>query len=211
MTPSLGCRAKRCIDVVAACLLLVMASPLLALAALCIKLEDGGPIFFRQSRAGRHGKPFSLLKLRSMRTEAPAPEVVGQVHSGHALVTRVGNWIRRSKVDELPQLWNVLRGDMAIVGPRPALTTDVEGYSVQARDRLSVRPGMTGWAQVNGNVQLPWSDRIALDLWYIRHWSLSLDLRVLLRTIGVVIGGERVDAEAVRIASEEARDVRFSK
>jgi|GEM_PF-1542756 len=204
VSQSLALSAKRIIDIIAAILIAIASLPIVAIAMLGILLEDGGPVFFRQPRAGRLGKTFLLLKFRSMRVNVPAPKEVGQVHAGHPYVTRVGHWLRRSKIDELPQLWNVICGDMSLVGPRPALPTDVEGYDVYAHRRLDVRPGMTGWAQVNGNVQLPWSDRIALDLWYIRNWSLGLDLRILSRTLRVVFRGERVEAEAVRIAVADA-------
>ncbi len=194
---------KRGIEVLAVLLILLAVAPLVLLAALCIWLEDRGPVFFTQQRAGRFGQPFDLLKLRSMRVDAPAPETVGQVLSGNALVTRTGLWIRRLKLDEIPQLWNVLRGEMSLVGPRPALVSDASRYDRVSRGRLVVPPGMTGWAQVNGNVQLSWDQRIALDLWYIRHWSLLLDLKILLRTFAVILYGERVHHNAVRAAEAE--------
>ena len=182
---------KRGLDVAAAAGLLLAASPVVALAALAVALEDGGPVFFRQPRAGRGGRTFQVWKFRSLRVHQAPPEAVGQVHGGHALVTRVGGVLRRLKVDELPQLLNVLAGDMSLVGPRPTLPSQVAAYDAFQRRRLEVPAGMTGWAQVNGNTAVTWDERIALDVWYVDHWSLALDLKILLKTAGVVLRGER--------------------
>jgi lipopolysaccharide/colanic/teichoic acid biosynthesis glycosyltransferase len=184
-------------DVAVAALVLLAAFPVLALSALLIRLEDGGGVLFRQERVGLGGRTFHLLKFRSMRVKSPSA-AAGQVRIDNPLVTRVGRVLRRLKIDELPQLWNVIRGDMSLVGPRPTVREQVDGYTPLQRRRLLVRPGMTGWAQVNGNTELDWPERIALDLWYVAHWSLALDLRILLRTVAVVVGGERVSASAVR-------------
>lgn len=194
---------KRSADALTAALLLLVAAPILVGAALAIKLEDGGPVTFRQQRAGRDGLPFRLWKFRSMRVDTPPPREVGQVTGATVWVTRIGALLRRTRVDELPQLLNVLEGTMSLVGPRPDLVEHAAAYDAQSRERLLVRPGMTGWAQVNGNVQLSWPDRIVLDVWYVRHRSLSLDVRILLRTIGVVLFGERRDEDALARARAE--------
>jgi len=193
--------AKRGFDAAFAALALALASPVLAVAALLVRIGDRGSLLFRQERIGVGGRPFELLKFRSMREHDLTVEQVGQVRAGDPLVTPAGRLLRRFKIDELPQLWNVLRGDMAVVGPRPTVREQVERYDAFRRRRLEARPGVTGWAQVNGNTQLSWDDRIALDVWYIDHWSLGLDARILARTIRVVLFGERADVAAV----EEAR------
>lgn len=195
---------RRLLDVSVAGAALLLTTPILAVAALLIRLEDPGPALFRQVRVGRDGKPFQLLKLRSMRIHNLAPTEIGQVTDGHPMVTRVGAVLRRSKIDELPQLLNVLRGDMSLVGPRPTLPEQVSEYSDFQRRRLSVRPGLTGWAQVNGNVSLSWSDRIALDVWYVDHRTCKLDIEILTRTLKVVLTGERPQLRAVTEARRYA-------
>jgi lipopolysaccharide/colanic/teichoic acid biosynthesis glycosyltransferase len=173
---------NRGVDVAVAGIGLAVASPFLAVAALAVKLTDGGPVLFRQQRVGRDGRDFELLKLRTMVVDAQAAGAGFAVDRGDPRITRVGRLLRRTSVDELPQLVNVLRGDMSIVGPRPTLRYQVERYTERQRKRLSVRPGLTGWAQVNGRAQLPWDDRIELDVWYVEHRSAALDVRILLRT-----------------------------
>lgn len=195
---------KRSIDLVGAAVLLVLSLPFQAAAALAVVLDDGPPAYFRQPRAGRGGRRFEVLKLRTMRTNDVPPDELGQVGSGHPLVTRSGRILRRFKLDELPQLLSVLRGDMSLVGPRPTLPEQAERYDDFERRRLAVRPGITGWAQVHGNVQLSWTERILLDVWYVDHWSLRLDAVVLARTFAVVVGGERVDPEALETARAHA-------
>jgi lipopolysaccharide/colanic/teichoic acid biosynthesis glycosyltransferase len=195
---------KRGMDVAVSAALLVAAAPLLALSALAVLVEDGRPVLFRQARVGWRGRDFALLKLRSMRVHDAAPEAVGQVRGDHALVTRAGRVLRRLKLDELPQLWNVLRGDMSLVGPRPTIRSQVDAYDAFQRRRLLVRPGMTGWAQVNGNTEVSWEERIELDVWYVDHWSPWLDLRILAATAMVVLRGERVGGRAVAVAHEHA-------
>jgi lipopolysaccharide/colanic/teichoic acid biosynthesis glycosyltransferase len=195
--------AKRALETAAAAALLAVALPFLGLAALAIILDDRGPIFFRQARAGLGGRTFEVVKLRTMRVGVPKPEQLKQVHDDNPLVTRAGRWLRRLKVDELPQLWNVLTGDMALVGPRPAMVEIAARYGARERRRLAVRPGMTGWAQVNGNVALSWPERIVLDVWYVRHWSLGLDLVILARTVWVLLAGERPSASALSRAHAE--------
>lgn len=191
-------------DVAASGVLLVLASPVLLAAAAAVALTDGFPVIFRQRRTGHAGREFDVLKFRSMRPDVPPPEQVGQVHADHEMVTRVGRLLRRLKVDELPQLVNVLRGDMSLVGPRPALPSLVREYDALQRRRLEVAPGMTGWAQVHGNTQVSWDVRIALDVWYVDHWSLALDLRILFNTIRVVLRGEHPAPDAIQRALEHA-------
>ncbi len=159
-----------------------MASPVLGLAALAKKLEDGGPILYRQRRVGRDGRDFDLLKLRTMIVDAERRGPGWAVDKDDPRITRVGRILRRLSIDELPQLWNVLRGEMSLVGPRPTLRYQVERYDERQRRRLDVKPGLTGWAQVNGRAMLPWEERIELDLWYIEHRSAWLDLKILALT-----------------------------
>jgi len=161
---------------------IVLASPVLGLAALAIKAGDGGPVFYRQTRVGRGGEDFELLKLRTMEVGAEARGAGFAVNEGDPRITRVGRLLRRASIDELPQLWNVLRGDMSVIGPRPTLRYQVERYDERQRRRLEVKPGLTGWAQVNGRAALPWPERIELDVWYVEHRSPGVDLRILLRT-----------------------------
>lgn len=195
---------KRVIDIVVSAIGLLLVLPLLSIVVLCLYLEDRGPIFYVQRRAGRDGRPFDLLKLRSMRVNSLPVGAVGQVDPDHPLVTRTGRLLRRSKLDEVPQLLNVLRGEMSLVGPRPTVPEQVVGYDDFERRRLLVRPGMTGWAQVNGNTRLSWRERIQLDSWYVDHRSVLLDLRILVSTATVVIHGERVNEKAVQEAREHA-------
>ena len=168
---------------------LVVASPLLAVAALAVKLEDGGPVLFRQVRVGKDGKDFELLKLRSMVVDAERQGAGFAVDRGDARITRVGRVIRRTSIDELPQLWNVVRGDMSVIGPRPTLRYQVERYTERQRRRLEVLPGLTGWAQIHGRTTLPWAERIELDVWYVEHRSPRVDLKILLRTPIALLGG----------------------
>ncbi len=173
---------NRAVDVVGSALGLALASPVLAAAAAAIKLEDGGPVLYRQRRVGKDGVDFELLKLRTMVVGAEHQGAGLAVDAGDARITRVGRVLRRLSFDELPQLWNVLRGDMSLVGPRPTLRYQVERYSERQRRRLEVKPGITGWAQVNGRASLPWDERIELDVWYVEHRSPLLELRILGRT-----------------------------
>ena len=168
---------------------LALTSPVLAAAALAIKLEDGGPVLFRQTRVGKGGKDFELLKLRSMSVGAEHLGAGFAIDRGDSRITRVGRFLRRTSIDELPQLWNVLRGDMSVIGPRPTLRYQVDRYSERQRRRLDIRPGLTGWAQVNGRATLSWDDRIELDVWYVEHRSPLVDLKILLRTPLALFGG----------------------
>jgi lipopolysaccharide/colanic/teichoic acid biosynthesis glycosyltransferase len=180
---------NRAADIAIASAALVVSSPLLALSAVAVKLDSSGPVLYRQTRVGRDGADFELLKLRTM---VPGAESLGAGHAvdrGDPRITRVGRLLRRLSLDELPQLWNVVRGDMSIVGPRPTLRYQVERYSPRQLHRLDVKPGITGWAQIHGRTRLPWSERIELDLWYVEHRSPRLDLQILLRTPGSLFRG----------------------
>ena len=177
-----GDALNRAADVAGASLGLALASPLLAAAAVAIKLEDGGPVFYRQRRVGWKGEEFDLLKLRTMIVGAEHQGAGFAVNYGDPRITRVGRVLRRLSLDEIPQLWNVLRGEMSLVGPRPTLAYQVEQYTPRQRRRLDVRPGITGWAQVHGRARLPWDERIELDVWYVENRSLWLDLKILART-----------------------------
>jgi lipopolysaccharide/colanic/teichoic acid biosynthesis glycosyltransferase len=173
---------NRAIDVVLAGTGLVLASPLLAVAAVASKLEDRGPVLYHQTRVGKDGADFQLLKLRTMVVGAETTGAGYAVDRGDPRITRVGRILRRTSIDELPQLWNVLRGEMSVVGPRPTLRYQVERYDERQRRRLDVRPGLTGWAQVNGRAALAWEARIELDVWYVEHRTPLVDLKILLRT-----------------------------
>jgi lipopolysaccharide/colanic/teichoic acid biosynthesis glycosyltransferase len=177
-----GDTLKRALDVVGAGAGLALASPLLAIAAAAVKLEDGGPVFYRQRRVGQEGEAFDLLKLRTMVVGAERQGAGWAVDEGDPRITRVGRALRRLSIDEVPQLWNVLRGEMSLVGPRPTLAYQVERYSERQRRRLEVKPGITGWAQVNGRARLKWADRIELDVWYVENRSTWVDLKILVRT-----------------------------
>ena len=180
---------NRTFDVIGAGLGLALTSPLLAAAALAIKLEDGGPAFYRQRRVGLEGQEFELLKLRTMVVGAEGRGAGWAVNRGDPRITRVGRALRRLSVDELPQLWNVLRGDMSLIGPRPTLAYQVETYTPRQRRRLEVKPGITGWAQIHGRAALPWTERIELDVWYVDHRSPRVDLMILLKTPMALFGG----------------------
>jgi len=167
-----------------------VASPLLGIAALAIKLEgSGGPVLYRQTRVGKDGSDFELLKLRTMVVGAETIGAGMAVNKGDVRITRTGRILRRLSLDELPQLWHVIRGEMSVVGPRPTLRYQVERYTAKQRRRLEVKPGITGWAQVHGRASLPWEERIELDVWYVEHRSPRLDLKILARTPFALFGG----------------------
>jgi lipopolysaccharide/colanic/teichoic acid biosynthesis glycosyltransferase len=190
--------ASRALDLLVASLGLVLAAPLLALAAILIKLESRGPVFYRQRRVGLGGAPFELWKLRTM---VPGAESMGAgiyVVEGDSRITRTGRLLRRFSLDELPNLVNVVRGEMAIVGPRPTVQEQVDRYTDRQRRRLEVKPGITGWAQVNGRTSLPWPERIELDVWYVEHRSLRLDLRILARTVRLLATGHGLYSDDLR-------------
>jgi lipopolysaccharide/colanic/teichoic acid biosynthesis glycosyltransferase len=180
---------RRVLDIVVSSTALLLSAPLLALAALAIRLEGPGSVIYRQRRVGLHGHPFDALKLRTMVQGAEHIGAGLAVNADDSRITRVGSVLRRTSVDELPNLVNVLRGEMSLIGPRPTLPVQVEQYSERQRGRLEIKPGITGWAQVNGRATLPWGERIELDLYYIEHRSLALDLRILWRTAAMVLGG----------------------
>jgi lipopolysaccharide/colanic/teichoic acid biosynthesis glycosyltransferase len=180
---------SRALDLVVAGIALVVTAPLLALAALAIKLDSPGPALYRARRVGRGGVEFELLKLRTMHTGNDPVGVGTPVLPGDPRVTRVGAVLRRFSLDELPNLINVLRGEMAVVGPRPTLRAQVDDYTAHQLRRLEVKPGLTGWAQVNGRAGIPWAERIELDVWYVEHRSLALDLRILARTARLLLTG----------------------
>ena len=180
---------NRALDVLGASLGLVLASPFLAAAAIAIKVDGGGPVFYRQERVGRDGREFELVKLRTMVVGAERQGAGWAVDHGDPRITRVGSVLRRISLDEVPQLWNVVRGQMSLIGPRPTLAYQVEQYTPHQRRRLDVRPGITGWAQVQGRASLPWEERIELDVWYVDHRSPWLDLKILARTPLALFGG----------------------
>jgi lipopolysaccharide/colanic/teichoic acid biosynthesis glycosyltransferase len=180
---------NRALDVLIAGTGLVIMSPVLGAAALAIKLEDGGPALYRQTRVGLRGEDFRLLKLRTMEVGAESKGAGFAVDRGDPRITRVGRVVRKLSLDELPQLWNIVRGDMSVIGPRPTLRYQVEQYDDRQRRRLDVKPGLTGWAQIHGRAALPWAERIELDVWYVDHRSPRLDAAILVRTPAVLFRG----------------------
>ena len=180
---------NRAADVAIAGTTLVLTSPLLGLAVLAVKLEDRGPVLYRQMRVGKDGKDFELLKLRTMVVGAEKIGAGYAVDEGDARITRAGRILRKLSLDELPQLWNVIRGEMSVIGPRPTLRYQVERYDERQLCRLAVKPGITGWAQIHGRATLPWAERIELDVWYVEHRSPALDLKILARTPLALFGG----------------------
>lgn len=200
---------KRIFDLGIAALILICLCPLLLTVGCLIILDDKGPVFYRQIRVGISNKLFTMLKFRSMKVNNIPVSEMGQVTSTNPLITRVGKVIRRFKIDELPQLLSVLKGDLSLVGPRPTVPEQAEQYNDFQKMRLKVKPGLTGWAQVNGNVNLTWNERIALDIWYIDHWSFRLDLKILFLTVWVILKGEhrneRILEEALNYANSTYR------
>jgi lipopolysaccharide/colanic/teichoic acid biosynthesis glycosyltransferase len=180
---------RRCIDVVVAGLALVVATPVMLLAMLAIRLESPGHPIYRQRRVGKDGAEFDMLKLRTMVAGAERIGAGLAVNEGDSRITRTGRFLRRFSLDELPNLVNVVRGEMSIVGPRPTIQVQVAQYTDRQRGRLAIRPGLTGWAQIHGRTSLPWAERIELDLWYIEHRSWLLDLRIVWRTVTMLITG----------------------
>jgi lipopolysaccharide/colanic/teichoic acid biosynthesis glycosyltransferase len=180
---------RRAIDIAVAAVAGVLLSPLVALVALLVRWRQGRPVLFRQRRSGLHGEEFSIVKFRTMR----APRYDGEPDPDRE--TSLGRRLRATSLDELPQLWNVFRGDMSLIGPRPTLPEQVVHYSERQRGRLAVRPGITGWAQVRGRNSISWPERIELDLWYIEHRSLALDLRIVAITLGKLLRPHGITAE----------------
>ena len=184
-----GYAGKRALDVALASVALLVLTIPLGIVAVIIRLETHGHPIYRQRRVGRDGVPFELYKLRTMVSGAETMGAGLVVDKGDTRITRTGAWLRRLSIDELPNLINVLRGEMSLIGPRPTVQVQVERYTERQRGRLSVRPGITGWAQVNGRASLPWHERIELDLWYVEHVSPALDARILWRTLRMVVTG----------------------
>jgi lipopolysaccharide/colanic/teichoic acid biosynthesis glycosyltransferase len=183
-------RVKRALDLVIAVPATLITAPVIGLLTVAIRLETPGHPIYTQTRAGRDGRRFQIYKLRTMVKGAEFTGAGLAIQEGDDRITRVGRFLRRYSLDELPNLWNVLRGDMSIVGPRPTLPVQVEQYDERQRRRLAVKPGLTGWAQINGRASLPWTERIELDLWYVEHRTVALDLRIIARTIGMVLSGQ---------------------
>jgi lipopolysaccharide/colanic/teichoic acid biosynthesis glycosyltransferase len=179
----------RAFDVAVASVALVVTSPLMLAAIVAIRIESPGSPVFRQRRVGKDGEPFEMLKLRTMVSGAEAIGAGLAVNYGDPRITRVGRLLRRWSLDELPNLINVLRGEMSVVGPRPTLQVQVDRYTDRQRRRLEVKPGITGWAQVNGRAALPWHERIELDVWYVDNRSLWLDIRILATTARMLVSG----------------------
>jgi lipopolysaccharide/colanic/teichoic acid biosynthesis glycosyltransferase len=182
--------AKRLIDVVLGAIGTLIGAPLVALAAAAIRLESPGHPIYTQTRVGKDGRQFQIYKLRTMVRGAEFTGAGLAIQEGDDRITRVGSFLRRTSLDELPNLWNVVRGEMSIVGPRPTVQVQVDQYTDRQMGRLAVKPGLTGWAQINGRASLPWAQRIELDLWYVEHHSLRLDLRILARTWRLVVKGD---------------------
>jgi lipopolysaccharide/colanic/teichoic acid biosynthesis glycosyltransferase len=202
-----GYLGKRALDVVLATAALLLLGLPLAVVALLIRLETHGDPIYRQRRVGRDGVPFELYKLRTMVSGAETMGAGLALAEGDSRITRLGAILRRTSIDELPNLVNVLRGEMSVVGPRPTVQVQVDRYTERQRGRLSVLPGLTGWAQVQGRASLPWSERIELDLWYVEHASLALDLRILWRTVRMVLGGHGLYKGETGGWSDPPRDV----
>jgi lipopolysaccharide/colanic/teichoic acid biosynthesis glycosyltransferase len=192
MSRPLQAAAKRALDVVGALAGLVLLSPLLLLTALAVRLRLGAPVLFRQVRPGRDGVPFELCKFRTM---TDARDAAGRPFSDAERLTPLGRLLRSTSVDELPELINVLRGEMSLVGPRPLLTDYLAHYNPEQARRHEVRPGITGWAAIQGRNTTSWERRMQLDVWYVDHWSLTLDLRILLLTVVKVVRREGISAE----------------
>ena len=201
---------KRLLDLLIAVPVAVITAPVVLLFCVLIRLESHGSPIFTQTRAGKDGRPFEIYKLRTMVTGAEHIGAGLAVLQGDSRITRTGDFLRRYSLDELPNLWNVVRGEMSIVGPRPTLMGQIELYTDRQRERLLVPPGITGWAQVNGRASLPWSERIVFDVWYVEHRSLWLDLKILGMTARMVFGGHGLyhadESGGVDLGTEVAAD-----
>ncbi|WP_445147878.1 sugar transferase [Baekduia sp. Peel2402] len=180
---------RRLFDVLVSATVLLVTSPILALAVVAIRLESKGHPIYRQRRVGKDAHPFDVLKLRTMVSGAETMGAGLAVDDGDSRITRVGAFLRRTSIDELPNLVNVLKGEMSIIGPRPTVPVQVEQYTDRQRGRLALKPGITGWAQVNGRASLPWPERIELDLWYVEHATLRLDIKILYLTARMLVTG----------------------
>jgi lipopolysaccharide/colanic/teichoic acid biosynthesis glycosyltransferase len=189
MSAYLHSRRKRALDLLCVLVLGAVAAPVVGLAILLVRLESPGHPIYRQRRVGRDGEPFELYKLRTMVSGAERIGLGMAVDEGDERITRIGALLRRFSIDELPNLLNIARGEMSLVGPRPTLQAQVDRYSERQRRRLSTRPGLTGWAQINGRASLPWAERIELDIWYVEHASLRLDLRIIALSFRMAVTG----------------------
>lgn len=182
---------RRCLDLLLGGALLVLSLPLLGGIAMAIRLSMGSPVLFRQQRAGRAERTFTILKFRTMRAALGSD---GLPRSDGERLTRLGRLLRSTSLDELPELWNIIRGDMSLVGPRPLLVEYLPLYSERQRRRHEVRPGLTGWAQVNGRNAISWEERLEMDVWYVENRSVWLDLKIVLTTVGTVLGRRGVSS-----------------
>jgi len=192
---------KRIIDIIGALVGLVVSAPIMLIVSLIIYLTMGRPVFFKQVRSGLNGKPFVIYKFRTM---LDLKDKNGNLLPDEKRITNIGKVLRFLRLDELPELFNILKGDMSIIGPRPTLVEQVLLYNSFQKRRLEMRPGLTGWAQINGNTLLSWDDRILLDIWYIDHWSLILDFKIILSTVRVVFNGENINLNALEEAKKYA-------
>jgi len=196
---------KRILDLILGIIGLILTSPLWLYVIIRIKAEDRGPVFFVQERVGKNGKLFRMYKFRSMIVGAEKKGLGVFIRTDDERITRIGKFIRKTSIDELPQLINVLKGEMSIVGPRPTLEYQVKRYNEEQKRRLSVKPGITGWAQINGRNNMTWPEKIKLDLWYVDHWSIGLDLKIIGRTIWFVLKKEGIYSDEGIIIDEISR------
>ncbi len=199
--------AKEIFDKILSFLAFVVLLPIFLIVAILIKLDSKGPVFFLQERVGKDGKIFKVFKFRTMIVEAPEKTKGKYIEKSNPYVTRVGKFLRRSGIDELPQLINVLKGEMGLVGPRPTLPYQVAKYNDFQRKRLIMKPGITSWALIHGRNKLTWPERIKLDVWYVENWSFWLDIKILFKTVWVVAKGEGLyaDVETDEIARNEEK------
>ena len=196
---------KRILDLFLGIIGLILTSPLWLYVIIRIKTEDRGPVFFVQERVGRNGRLFRMYKFRSMVVGAEKKGLGVFVSTDDERITKIGKFIRKTSIDELPQLINVLKGEMSIVGPRPTLEYQVERYNKEQKRRLLMKPGITGWAQINGRNNMTWPEKIKLDLWYVDHWSIGLDLKIIFKTFLSVIKKEGIYSEEGIVVDEISR------
>ncbi len=206
MNKKIQIKIKRIFDIIISIVTLMVLFPFLVIIAILIKITSPGPIFFIQERIGKDGKPFNLIKFRTMVKDAEKLTKGMHIDGRNPYITKVGRFLRKWSIDEIPELINVLKGEMSIVGPRPTLRYQVEKYDNFQRQRLLVKPGLTGWAQINGRNAIPWSKRIELDVWYVDHWSLWLDLIIILKTIRVLFRGDEAPAQEDEIVRKERKE-----
>ncbi len=199
---------KRYLDIIVSSFAIILLIPVWILLSLAIFLEDRHFIIFKQHRAGKDEKIFTIYKFRSMVVNNIPPLELGAIKHNHYLVTRVGYFMRRLKLDETLQFLNVLKGDMSLVGPRPCLPSRIQSMSIIEMQRFKLLPGVTGWAEVNGNIELTWEEQLLFDLWYVQHWSLYLDIKILLKTVAVVVWGSKKNELALANAKSIFNDMR---